>query len=117
MNDLGKIIADKMKAVRQTTGLTQKQFAERIGYGVKTVIAYENGDRVPSVQALQAIIEEFDHSADFLIGTIPGSKEMDERRLELLRNIVMLAQLMSDKDLERTLEHLKIDARKREDCS
>lgn len=117
MDDLGKVIADKIKAVRHTTGLSQKEFGERIGYSENSIASYERGDRTPSVHALQAMIEEYEHSADFLIGTIPGTTEIDENRLETLRSIVMLAQLMPDKDLERALKHMQIDAVRDDDNS
>ncbi len=111
MQNVAKLIAEKIKAVRLATGLTQKEFGKKIGYSEGTIAAYERGARKPTIDVIEAIIDKFDFSVEFFLGTIPGSDEMDEKRLEMIRNILVLIQLMPDADLEKILKHIKIEAK------
>lgn len=39
--------AEQIKALRASTGLTQKKFAEKTGVPVRTILSWETGDRKP----------------------------------------------------------------------
>lgn len=39
--------ADQIKAIRASTGLSQKKFAEKTGVSARTILSWETGDRTP----------------------------------------------------------------------
>jgi DNA-binding transcriptional regulator YiaG len=51
--------ASRIKALRAKLGLTQAQFAERIGVSTAAVITWENEQRVPGRIALRLISQAF----------------------------------------------------------
>lgn len=52
-------IYDRIKQVRQISGLTQSQFAERLGLSRNYISLIEIGDRVPSDRTISDICREF----------------------------------------------------------
>ncbi|MEW5790004.1 MAG: helix-turn-helix domain-containing protein [Pseudomonadota bacterium] len=48
-------IRDRIKAWRHALGLTQEEFARRVGIPKRTLVGYENGEREPGSSALAAI--------------------------------------------------------------
>ena len=47
----------QLKSVRLSLGLTQQQFAEKVGLSVNSVRRYESGEREPSMRQIGAIAE------------------------------------------------------------
>lgn len=39
--------AEQIKALRASTGLSQKKFAEKTGVPARTILSWETGDRTP----------------------------------------------------------------------
>lgn len=39
--------AEQIKAIRASTGLSQKKFAEKTGVSARTILSWETGDRTP----------------------------------------------------------------------
>lgn len=39
--------AEQIKAIRTSTGLSQKKFAEKTGVPARTILSWETGDRTP----------------------------------------------------------------------
>ena len=39
--------AEQIKALRASTGLSQKKFAEKTGVPARTIVSWETGDRTP----------------------------------------------------------------------
>lgn len=39
--------AEQIKAIRASTGLSQKNFAEKTGVSARTILSWETGDRNP----------------------------------------------------------------------
>lgn len=54
-----RIIGERIKAVRKSLKISQREFAERIGIAQNTVASYETGLREPSNQVILAICREF----------------------------------------------------------
>ena len=48
---------EKIKAIRHKFGLTQKQFAEKLGVSIRTLQHWEQGDRNPNRWVAQKIEE------------------------------------------------------------
>lgn len=58
-------IADKIKLLRKSKGLTQEQLAEGIGLSRGTIAGYETGRRIPRFPELQKIADFFGVGLDY----------------------------------------------------
>lgn len=58
---------ERVKAVRTGAGLTQEQFASRLGVTRQAVSNWENGRNLPDIEVVIAISRTFDISLDELI--------------------------------------------------
>lgn len=65
---------EKLKNLRKSENLTQKQLAERIGVAKSIVSYYESGHRYPSYDVLVKIAHVFHVSTDYLL-------DMEKRRV------------------------------------
>lgn len=61
-----KDIGQRIKELRKMLGLTQKEFANRIGKGFRAVQEYEAGRRTPDESTLKLIAKEFGVSEEWL---------------------------------------------------
>lgn len=59
---------EKLKELREKSGLTQRQLAAQIGIGKSTLAMYESKDRMPSPAMLIKISAVFHVSTDYLLG-------------------------------------------------
>lgn len=66
MDELNKIIAANIVALRTNAGLTQLELAERLHYSDKLVSKWERGDAAPNAQTLKRLSEIFGVSIDYL---------------------------------------------------
>lgn len=67
MNNIDKF-KDRLKDLRKEYGLTQQEFAEKLGL-VRTAVAnYENGRNIPNAETLNIIANFFDVTVDYLLG-------------------------------------------------
>lgn len=62
------ILAYRIKNLRQTLGMTQRDFAKEAGCTAATLSAYENGSKSPSLEIIKGIAETFGVSIDWLCG-------------------------------------------------
>ena len=56
---MGKSMGTKIKELRETTGMTQTELADKVGVSKSVVSAYEKGIRNPSNKTLQLIADTF----------------------------------------------------------
>ena len=61
-------MGEKLKYLRQTKNLTQKQVADRLGLAISAISSYESGSRYPSYEALIKLARMFHVSTDYLLG-------------------------------------------------
>ena len=66
----------QIKKLRKYFGMTQTQFAEHLGKGMRTVQNWENGSNIPSVSVLTHICKTFGVSEAWLL---TGKGEMFEK--------------------------------------
>lgn len=59
---------DKLRALRTEKGLTQQQLADKIGLVKASISAYEQGIKYPSIEILIKLCNQFNISADYLLG-------------------------------------------------
>ena len=62
------MIKDKLREVRERTGMNKKEFAEYIGIKYTTYNNYETGAREPDSEFLIRFSKKFNVSTDFLLG-------------------------------------------------
>ena len=62
------MIKDKLREVRERTGMNKKEFAEYIGIKYTTYNNYETGAREPDSEFLIRLSKKFNVSTDFLLG-------------------------------------------------
>lgn len=59
---------ERLRQIRRERGLTQKQFAEKIGSTERGIQRYESGDREPAFRVILAILDNIDVDANYLFG-------------------------------------------------
>ena len=64
MKEVGK----RLKALRESIGISQVKMAEAIGSTQSSVNRYENGQSSPSVELLRRYADYFDVSMDYIFG-------------------------------------------------
>ena len=68
--------SERLKAIRKSRGITQKQLAQDIGASERGIQSYEIGERKPAFDQLIALADYFDVSLDYLV----GRSDVAERR-------------------------------------
>ena len=56
------------KTLRQASGYTQQEFADKIGISRSTIGMYETGAREPDFETLETIADFFNVDIDYLLG-------------------------------------------------
>lgn len=59
--------SEKLKTLRTTNRLSQRELADRVGVGKSQVSYYENGERFPSADVLIKIADVFRVTTDYLL--------------------------------------------------
>lgn len=59
---------ERLRQIREQRGLTQRQFAEKIGSTERGIQRYESGAREPAFRVILSILDNVDVSADYLLG-------------------------------------------------
>ena len=59
--------SEKLKTLRTTNRLSQRELADRVGVGKSQVSYYENGERFPSADVLIKISDVFRVTTDYLL--------------------------------------------------
>ncbi|WP_443029900.1 helix-turn-helix transcriptional regulator [Sphingomonas sp. ZB1N12] len=91
-------LARRLRLAREHAGLTQQQFAARIGYSRRQVLSWENGTNLPPIWALAEVRRAFDIDPEWVLsgpGWIPLRKvpvDAPDRRLRLNREVKTLAK-------------------------
>lgn len=62
------MISEKLKEIRESTGMNKKEFANHLGIKYTTYNGYETGSREPASDFLILISTKFDISIDYLLG-------------------------------------------------
>lgn len=86
--------AKRLRDLRQSKNLTQKDLAEALGISKSSVVSYENGLRVPTLDALVKIENYFHVTGAYLLGETsdcqaPDSYFLDNNGQMLIKNFRM----------------------------
>ncbi|MCD8295106.1 MAG: helix-turn-helix domain-containing protein [Clostridia bacterium] len=71
-----QVIAERLKGLREGTGLSQAKLAKEIGISQPLIARYERAVNAPSFAALVAYADYFGVSCDYIIGRCDDPKGM-----------------------------------------
>lgn len=86
MQDLRKIIAKNICALRTDMNMTQLQLAEVLNYSDKAVSKWERGEAIPDVVVLKQIADYFGVSIDYLLEDNHGDNIHPTKELMSLKH-------------------------------
>ena len=86
---------DRIKELRKSLGLTQKDFGERLGVQANTITSYESGVRTPNNSMILAICREYGVSETWLR---TGEGEMKQKLTRNQEIAEFMATVMRDPD-------------------
>ena len=58
----------RLKELRKTKRMTQRQVATRLNMGISTISGYDNNTKTPSLEALVDLARLYNVSTDYLLG-------------------------------------------------
>ncbi|MFD2116392.1 helix-turn-helix domain-containing protein [Paenibacillus yanchengensis] len=67
------MLGSRLKNLRTSHKLTQKQLAEKVNVTHVSISGYESGNRSPDTETLQSLADFFDVSVDYLLGRTDDS--------------------------------------------
>lgn len=79
-------LCERLKLLREKTGLGQQEFAERVGVSRSTQIRYENGYSDPPLDYIQRLASEYGVDSRWLM---TGVEESEVERLAYARHQVL----------------------------
>lgn len=75
-------VAERIRIAREHAGLEQQEFADRIGFSRRQVVAWENGANTPPIWALEAIRDHCDVDPEWILAG-PGDAPLRDVGPEL----------------------------------
>lgn len=85
-------LADRIKSLRESAGLTQSEIARRLGISRSGVNAWEMGLSVPSTQYIVELARTYGVSTDYLLGMKETStisvNGLSQKQVAALLNII-----------------------------
>lgn len=67
MKDIKLIVSKRISELRQRTGMTQLELAEKLNYSDKAVSKWERGESIPDVSVLVSIADMFNVPLDYMV--------------------------------------------------
>ncbi|MDU1442082.1 MAG: helix-turn-helix transcriptional regulator [Clostridium cochlearium] len=93
-------IGSKIKELRESKGLTQKELGKRIGVTAVTITRYERGDRNPSIEMLNKIADALNvplsdlilhrtqDSLEILYEVPPSKNQLIDRKIDCICELI-----------------------------
>lgn len=94
--DKYELFSTRLKELRNELKLTQKQFAEKIGFTQATLSAYENNPKSPSLDIIMDIATKCNVSLDWLCGL--SDKKSSSNEIETYSEIIEFLLKIKEKD-------------------
>ena len=85
-----KLLAERLRKLRNTLGLTQEQFAKELGVSFATVNRYEKGKRAPDAEFFQVLVDRYKVNLNWLFTgkgpmfLVDSAKQADSELFEIL---------------------------------
>lgn len=86
----------RLRELRKKKGLTMKELGKKFSLAESTISGYENGNRKPDLEMIDAFADFFEVSSDYLLGRTDRIKEADLNSKE-------------EKDVAKRLEQIRRD--------
>ena len=67
------------RKIREQSGLTQQQMADKLGVSRSAIGMYENGEREPNFENLELIDDTFNVDMNYLLGKKPTTEVIPDR--------------------------------------
>lgn len=67
------------RKIREQSGLTQQQMADKLGVSRSAIGMYENGEREPNFETLGLIADTFNVDMNYLLGKKPTTEVIPDR--------------------------------------
>ena len=67
------------RKIREQSGLTQQQMADKLGGSRRAIGMYENGEREPNFETLELIADTFNVDMNYLLGKKPTTEVIPDR--------------------------------------
>ena len=67
------------RKIREQSGLTQQQMADKLGVSRSAIGMYENGEREPNFETLELIADTFNVDMNYLLGKKPTTEVIPDR--------------------------------------
>ena len=96
------LLSKRLKELRISNGLTQKEFGECVNVTKVSICCYENGTRVPTLETLTKLGEALGVDVDYLLGNdnqvaIKGNKQkkviMSNEEIEFIKGLRKMESL------------------------
>ena len=99
----------RLKSLRKSNGITQKQLSTSIGVTERAIVAYESGKMKPAFDAINSLADYFDVSTDYLLGRTDNKnlhhvKELDEIKIlssESVGDIIFQTRTHHDETIKK----------------
>lgn len=95
-----QIFSERLKQLRNSLNITQKEFAKKIGVTAAALSAYENNQKNPSLAVAKRIAENFHISIDWLCGF--SEKMVSNKKPKKLSDVIQLLFQIEDSYVEIT---------------
>lgn len=92
-------LGDRIKSLRTSNDITQKDLAEYLNVGRSTLSQYESGQRIPNDEIKNKIADYFNVSLDYLM----GKSDIKESAEELLKDPRTTIALHNDNGIDDEL--------------
>lgn len=93
-------LADRIKSLRESSGLTQAEIARSLGISRSGVNAWEMGLSVPSTQYIVELAKKYNVSTDYLLG-MENTATISVKGLSQKQVTVLLDTIACFKDVNR----------------
>lgn len=80
------VICDRIRALREKTGMSARKFAEEMGMKYTTYYGYETGSREPGSDSIVALAKYYNVTTDYILGIekspAPDEADTGDKRLD-----------------------------------
>lgn len=104
-NDLLKVIGEKLRELRESNNLSQKDVADRLGVG-QTIVAYwEKGERELKATMIDQLATFYQVTPNYLLGYEDSLLETNNRMKRVTQSdMEMIEAILNDKDFIKILK-------------
>ena len=91
------MLGARIAALRRQSGMSQAEFAQRLGISPSTVGMYEQGRREPALEILVSMAQLLEVSTDYLLTGKPGDKREEKLTGQVIMDSLISAQARQEK--------------------